>query len=172
MTTETDDTKFVAERRATPEEVKPALILETALQYIDTYGWKQHTYGAKWEGFCLMGAVQEAWDDLAPKDSFGYIIYPGLDHGDPKDRALDYILGCLPERTFETEDWDEYYKVVDEKGEWPKDQDIPKKTVTAKEVNIPEFNDRPETTEEDARAALECAVASAKSAEADNASAN
>ena len=45
-------------------------VLETGLQYIQKYGWKQGSYGRKEVGFCALGAVREASYDLNDKFTF------------------------------------------------------------------------------------------------------
>jgi hypothetical protein len=59
-------TPYVATPKKALKEIQPKEVLETALHYIDDYGWQQGGYGNKNVGFCLVGALQEAYIDLMP----------------------------------------------------------------------------------------------------------
>jgi hypothetical protein len=55
-----------AKRCKLVREVTPMLIVKTAMEYIDEYGWTRFKFGSKEEGFCIIGAIEEATGDLEP----------------------------------------------------------------------------------------------------------
>lgn len=50
------------------------MILERAKNLINAHGWTQGTYGSEDEGFCLMGAVSRANDDVIPWGAIDHLV--------------------------------------------------------------------------------------------------
>lgn len=81
------------ERKKYVKDVTPLVIVETALQYIDTYGWVKHESGSKQKGFCMSGALVEAYRDLKP-ERYKYGTSAIL--ADASEKAYRVVENCIP----------------------------------------------------------------------------